>query len=115
MSAFAKLSGLDEQNRLAVWFTIIGMTRVMDGEITIDQFGDAHGLDAAEKTEIGTYLAALGGMVTTRATALIGAGIPSDLAIELARSVVNAKMMHALLRAEQGSHDEASFQAVFGL
>ena len=54
-------------------------------------------------------------MVTTRATALIGAGIPNDIAVELARAVVNAKMMHALLRAEQGSHDETSFQAIWAL
>ena len=64
---------------------------------------------------MGEYLTAIGSMVTTRATALVTAGLAANEATEVARSVVNAKMMHALLRAEQGTHTEASFRSVFGL
>lgn len=114
MSAFARLVG-SEEPKLPVWPMITDMTRVMDGDLTMQQLAEIHGLSTAEVTEVGEYLTAIGAMVTTRAAALVTAGLAVDDATEVARSVVNAKMMHALLRAEQGTHDEESFRAVFGL
>lgn len=114
MSAFARLVGSQEP-KLPVWPMITDMTRVMDGELTMQQLAEIHSLTAEEVTEVGEYLTAIGSMVTTRATALVAAGIAVGDASEVARSVVNAKMMHALLRSEQGTHTEASFRSVFGL
>lgn len=113
MSAFNRLAGTEEP-KLPVWPIITDFTRVMDGEITIQQLAVKYSLSADEQVEVGEYLTALGSMVTTRATAM-AAALGVDNATETARAIVNAKMMHALLRAEQGTHTEASFRAVFGL
>ncbi|HAN97017.1 MAG TPA: hypothetical protein DCQ98_06085 [Planctomycetaceae bacterium] len=107
----------DSVERLPVWPMIVGMTRVMDGEITLSQFAadERINLSAEEQVEVGEYLVAIGAMVSARAQALVSAGLDVEVATELARAIVNTKVMHAMLRAEIGSHNLASFREVFGL
>ena len=106
MSAFNRLAGTEEP-KLPVWGLICDMTRVLDSDMTFADFAAMYELSASEQAEVGEYLTVLGGMVATFTTSLGS--------VELARTVVNGKMMHALLRAERGTHTEASFRAVFGL
>ena len=47
MSAFARLVGSQEP-KLPVWPMITDMTRVMDGELTMQQLAEIHGLTAEE-------------------------------------------------------------------
>lgn len=96
---------------------IVGMTRVMDGEISLAQLAadERINLSAEEQAEVGEYLVAIGAMVTSRVQALVAGGLGVEIATELARSIVNAKMTHAMLRAELGSHSLESFRSVFGL
>jgi hypothetical protein len=114
MSAFDRLAGTEEP-KLPVWPLITDFTRVMDGELSFAQLAATFELSASEQTEVGEYLTAIGVMVTSRVQSLMADGLGQEIAIETARAIVNAKVMHAMLRAEQGTHDEASFRAVFGL
>lgn len=118
MSAFDRLvkTGHTQEGveSLPVWGLITDFTRVMDGDLTFQQLATKYELSANEQTEVGEYLTAIGSMVATRATALAPA-LGVEQATEVARAVVNSKMMHALLRAEQGTHTESTFRAVFGL
>lgn len=116
MSAFERLAGIQEP-KLPVWGMITGVTRVLDGEVSLSDLAQTPDftLSEAEQLEVGEYLVAIGAMVTARAEDLVLSGLPEELATEVARAIVNSKVMHALLRLEQGSHTEGSFRAVFGL
>lgn len=118
MSAFERLCGVESAgDKLPIWSMIVGMTRVMDGEITLAQLAADEwiNLSAEEQAEVGEYLVAIGVMVTSRAQSLVVAGLGVEIATEVARSIVNAKVQHAMLRAELGSIDLAAFRSVFGL
>jgi len=105
MSIHARLAGTEEP-KLPVWGTITDFTRVMDGDMTFNEVATKYELSQAEQVQAGQILTAVGTMVTARA---------ATMGEEVARSVVNAKMQHALLRAELGTNTEAEFLAVFGL
>ncbi len=66
MSAFQRLNPPDlSVERVPVWPMIVGMTRVMDGEITLAQLAadERINLSAEEQVEVGEYLVAIGAMV----------------------------------------------------
>lgn len=118
MPAFERLHPTDPFTlNIPVWPMIVGMTRVLDGEITLAQLAadERINLTVDEQVEVGEYLVAIGAMVTSRAQSLAAAGLGVEIATELARSIVNAKVQHAMLRAELGSIDLLTFRAVFGL
>ena len=114
MSIFNRIAGTDEP-KIPVWPVMMDFTRVLDQEITFAQFATIHQLDQAEQAEAGEYLTAIGGLVTDRATALAGVGIPVQLATIIARETVDNQLRYGLLRAEQGTITEAALRAVLGM
>lgn len=114
MSVFNRVAGTEEP-KIAIWPLITNMTRVLDGEITFQQFAALHSLSASEQAEAQEYLDHVTSLVQAKATALIGASIPQVEAVEIARCVVDAKFRHALLRCEGGTIDEATFRANLGM
>ena len=114
MSIFNRVAGTEEP-KIAVWPLITNMTRVMDGEITLQQLTALHSFSAAEQDEADEYLLHFVTLIQDKALLLQGASIPQTEAIELARSIVDAKVRHALLRCEGGTIDEATFRSNLGL
>jgi hypothetical protein len=114
MSLFDRIAGTAEP-KIGVWPIMMDLTRVLDGELTMEQLATIHSLDAAEQTEAGEYLTHCGSLVTARTTELVGAGIGVELATVLARGSVDNQLRYALLRAEHGSIDEATLRANLGI
>ena len=114
MSIFNRVAGTDEP-KIPVWPVMMDFTRVLDQEITFAQFATIHELDQTEQAEAIEYLTAIGTLVTERATALAGVGIPVQLATTIARCTVDSQLRYGLLRAEQGTITEAALRAVLGI
>ena len=114
MSLFDRIAGTEDP-KIGVWPIMMDLTRVLDSEIDMEQLATIYSLSAAEQTEAGEYLTHCGNLVTSRATALVGAGIPLDLATVLARGSVDNQLRYGLLRAEQGTIDEATLRANLGM
>ena len=114
MSIFKRIEGTEEP-KIPVWPIMMDFTRVLDSEITFQHFAEKHKLNQAEQAEASEYLTAIGGLVTARATALAGIGIPVQLATIMARGTVDNQLRYGLLRAEQGTITEAALRSTLGM
>jgi hypothetical protein len=114
MSIFNRIAGTEEP-KIPVWPVMMDFTRVLDQEITFAQFATIHELNQTEQAEAGEYLTAIGTLVTERATALVTAGIGTQLATIIARGTVDNQLRYGLLRAEQGTITEAALRSVLGM
>ena len=114
MSIFNRIAGTEEP-KIPVWPLMMDFTRALDQEITFQEFATIHEMDQTEQAEAAEYLTAIGTLVTERATALAGVGIPIQLATIIARGTVDSQLRYGLLRAEQGTITEAALRAVLGI
>ena len=114
MSIFNRVAGTEEP-KIPVWPVMMDFTRVLDQEITFEQFSAIYLLSPEEQAEAAEYITAIGTLVTERATALAGVGIPVQLATTMARCTVDSQLRYGLLRAEQGTITEAALRAVLGM
>ena len=114
MSIFNRVAGTEEP-KIPVWPVMMDFTRVLDQEITFQEFATIHELDQTEQAEAAEYLTAIGTLVTERATALAGVGIPIQLATIIARGTVDSQLRYGLLRAEQGTITEAALKVTLGI
>lgn len=114
MSIFDRVSGTEEP-KIPVWPLMMDFTRVLDSEITFQEFATLYDLSAAEQTEANEYLTAIGNLVTDRTTTLAGVGIPLALATIMARGTVDNQLRYGLLRAEHGTITEAALRTTLGI
>lgn len=114
MSIFNRIAGTEEP-KIPVWPVMMDFTRVLDQEITFAQFATIYELSQAEQAESAEYLAAIGTLVIERTTALVTAGIATQLATIIARGTIDNQLRYGLLRTEQGTITEAALRAVFGM
>ena len=116
MSLFNRIAGTEEP-KIGIWPIMTDFTRVLDQEVGfgLSELATKYDLSQEEQTEAGAYLQHLGSMVQDRATSLVANGIGANLATEIARSVVDAKFRHGLLRAEVGTITEQQFKDNLGM
>jgi hypothetical protein len=111
---FDRIAGTEEP-KIGIWPIMTDFTRVLDGGFTLTELATKYELTEQEQADAAIYLQHLSSMVQNRATALVASGISADLATEIARSVVDAKFRHGLLRAEVGTINEADFKTSLGM
>ena len=114
MSVYDRIAGTLEP-KVPVWPIMMDFTRVMDGEITIQQLAEIYQFNSDEMVEVGEYLTAIGAMVQAEVVTRIGIGWPQDSAIRDARVSVDAVLRYALLRTEQGTYSVKLFRSALGL
>lgn len=114
MSLFNRVSGL-EFPKIAIWQLITDMTRVLDTELSFEDFVSMYNMTPEESYEANQYLTRIGDMVQERTLKLINNGIDAELSTELARSVVFVKFWHALIRCEKKTITEQQFKQTIGI
>lgn len=116
MSLFNRIAGIEEP-KIGVWPIMTDFTRVLDQEVGfgLSELATKYNLSQEEQTEASAYLQHLATMVENRALSLVVIGIDADLATEIARSVVDAKFRHGLLRAENKTITELQFKNNLGM
>lgn len=114
MSIFNRIAGTEDP-KIAIWPLMMDFTRVLDSEITFEQFATIYSLSENEKSEAGEYLTRIGELVTDRTVELMGVGISQSLATVIARGTVDSQLRYGLLRTEIGTITESQLRANLGI
>lgn len=114
MSLFNRMAGTEDP-KIPVWPVMMDFTRVLDQEITFQQFAELYSLSQQEQAEAAEYLTRIGQLVVARTTELAGIGIGLELATVMARGTVDNQLRYGLLKAEYGQITESQLRANLGI
>tara|TARA_Y100001951_G_C11063913_1_gene142348 strand:+ start:125 stop:487 length:363 start_codon:yes stop_codon:yes gene_type:complete len=119
MALYDRYRGYDDDNRevdkLAIWGTITSFAEILNGELTDAQLIERFDLSPAEQAEFAKIKIKANNDISTMHTALISAGVNSNIAMGISRSTVRDQFTHILMRAEFDYDTRSEFNTAMGI